>query len=301
MKYFIFLLMIAQPVVPSFSFAQGSGHTGGDACELAIDDVRRDMINWIGEGGSKALDLSSINLTHEEYARRMLSVLRDDTVVIECPDELPNPIRVNQVRKTCDNWLDSKSVQHIRCDWSLFNQASTSIQYQLVHHEFASMTGIGIEKHSGAKSDYTISNQVIQSRKPVMIYRLSAAQMTLNAHLPDGLNSYTRPIVAEIFESLKVDLIEQQPMEDATKARRYLNQMLIFKRLKQLYKAQIHLLVIEDAYKAIDPLAHESHKQVRVYDQDSKVLLFTKEYIKRIPAHARGFSYEEIYYGIMVH
>ncbi|MGE3609038.1 MAG: hypothetical protein AB7I27_05580 [Bacteriovoracaceae bacterium] len=154
------LLLISQ----CFAFDGGDKvGGGGDSLEARVDEIRVDILNWINRGGALSLVLKE-NLTLSYYEQKMKEILEPQKVIIsfvENNDSTDEELKVivQGAPKTCRGFISKKDHRpHILCHVERFKNASESEQYQLIHHEFAGLAGIEINK--GAASDYSISTQL---------------------------------------------------------------------------------------------------------------------------------------------
>jgi hypothetical protein len=138
------------------------GRNGGDPMELQFREVAMDIQQWIAKGGAQALVLSS-TVSLADYQTKMNSALTDGVVSFTT-----NTITVNGVEKACMNQPAQKLIQ---CNVDRFNATTESEKYVLVHHEYAGLAGL--ETNTGAKSDYSISEQLTASLEKVTVLKLA--------------------------------------------------------------------------------------------------------------------------------
>lgn len=136
---------------------------GGDASEERVNEIRKDILSWLDTDGPKNL-LLPYDLTFSSYISKMKDILEPKKVIIgfiEKDDELNDELKVSVdgVPKTCRGFIsEATSEPHIICNIARFKMNSESEQYKLIHHEYAGLAGV--EKNSGAASDYRISSQL---------------------------------------------------------------------------------------------------------------------------------------------
>ncbi|MGK5089361.1 hypothetical protein WDW86_17560 [Bdellovibrionota bacterium FG-2] len=152
---------------------------GGDASEVRVNDIRADILKWIGEGGAETLKLPS-GITRESYRAGMEKFLAPHAVgvgFVSTTQETwtPNPegkVNVNGLAKTCRGFVSSNDgLPHILCNTERFAATSESQQYQLIHHEFAGLAGL--EQNIGASSDYQLSKQLTDFLVAQTVLRLA--------------------------------------------------------------------------------------------------------------------------------
>jgi hypothetical protein len=155
---------IALALLGTATHAQGRapgdrGGNGGDVCEHKIDDIRKDIESWIVRGGAARLSLAKFpGLTRQEYERRMLEQLRDPRIVVSCEKVAQ---KVLSADKTCRNFVDEAGKDVFACDVDRFMDPTitpASKQYFLVHHEFAGLAKIEVNRDE--KSNYDLSEQI---------------------------------------------------------------------------------------------------------------------------------------------
>lgn len=287
MKALNTLFVLGMALLPTLAHAQGSGHTGGGAdCEIAIADIRNDMYSWIREGGAQSLDLSTSDVKLEDYQKIMKRLLRDDKKVkVKCIDQnqafnvngKPQHLEIDGQPKTCINWLDLKTQNYrVVCNSKAFLALSPHLQYQLVHHEFAGLEGVGIERNTGADSDYRISKQVQGSEK--LIYRLSGGHpFSLKASTPGGMEPFSRAAIKFIFNAWKNDysrlssLVEQLSIAEIT------NMQALKTRLTIPGEEVSHIRLIRGSSELRGFLGKEIVYQIKVYSADTAKLLFSMD------------------------
>ncbi|MGK5084244.1 hypothetical protein WDW37_13190 [Bdellovibrionota bacterium FG-1] len=166
---------------------------GGDASEVRVNDIRADILKWIGEGGAETLKLPS-GITRESYRAGMEKFLTPHAVVIgfvtTAQETLSsNPegkVNVSGLAKTCRGFVSSEDqLPHILCNAERFAANSESQQYQLIHHEFAGLAGL--EQNIGASSDYQLSRQLTDFLVPQTVLRLAVKRNIPAApYIPEG-------------------------------------------------------------------------------------------------------------------
>jgi hypothetical protein len=171
-------------LAPALSFADGhSGVGGGELCRKEIMHHRMQIENWIKSGDSKDINFEGAlqtELNYQKYKKQMLSVLSEGKVIVTCYsnisdlnaiakkyDAIPETVKLGG---GCINYEDEKGVSNIGCDSrsimdeksrQLLQPYSTDENYQLVHHEYASIAKV--EKRLGAnQSDFSISKQLAE-------------------------------------------------------------------------------------------------------------------------------------------
>jgi hypothetical protein len=145
------------------AFAGAETGGGGDASEERVNEIRKDILQWIKKGGSKSLNLPA-RVTYAEYVSKMTDILADGKVVIgfvekdhETDEELQ--VSVKGTPKTCRSFISKKDfLPHILCNIKRFEDTSDHRQYMLIHHEYAGLSGV--EENIGAASDYDISTYI---------------------------------------------------------------------------------------------------------------------------------------------
>jgi hypothetical protein len=160
----------------SLVWAGNEGGGGGDGLEIRVDEIRSDILDWIGKGGAKGLNLKS-PLSLEVYESKMKEILEPKKVVVgfverddETDDELK--VSVDGAPKTCRGFYSRIDARpHILCNISRFENTSESVQYKLIHHEYAGL--VGLEKNEGAASDYEISSQISKFLTMQLILKLA--------------------------------------------------------------------------------------------------------------------------------
>jgi hypothetical protein len=81
-------------------------------------------------------------------------------------------VEVDGQPKTCRGFISRNGgLPHIRCNVERFKATGAPEQYRLIHHEYAGLAGV--ERNTGAASDYTISQQLTDFLVPETILRLS--------------------------------------------------------------------------------------------------------------------------------
>jgi hypothetical protein len=180
------VLLASSMVCSAIAGIEGEGSKGGgggDArTEGRIDEIRADILKWIGEGGAETMKFSS-DLSHGEYRSTMESLLVPHAVVVtaiksaeEKMDDEELNVRVDGQPKTCKGFFSKKDQRpHILCNVERFWEMSESDQYRQVHHEYA---GLGLlEKNVGASSDYSLSTQITGSLVPMTVLRLAVKKI----------------------------------------------------------------------------------------------------------------------------
>lgn len=163
--------------------AEGGGSMaggGGDAaCEMRINEIRADILKWVNEGGHQKLQYSG-RLNASDYETGMRYVLAPQAVIVGCvtskeEEVTQDPelkVRVDGVPKACRGFVSQRdNARHIVCNLDRFNPMTQSEQYRQIHHEYAGL--VNIEINRGAASDYSYSTQITDYLKPVTILRLA--------------------------------------------------------------------------------------------------------------------------------
>jgi hypothetical protein len=191
MKGLLFTAFIISNLMTiNYSYAAARGNSsggGGDALELRINEIRSDLLNWVNDGGSKELHLPS-TISQEEYVSQMTDILQPKKVIIglvekddETNDELK--VTVDGEPKTCRGFISKiDSMPHILCNIQRFKNTGESLQYKLIHHEFAGL--VGLEQNTGAASDYQLSEQITDFLVVEKVLKLSVKRSA-----PGQLNS----------------------------------------------------------------------------------------------------------------
>jgi hypothetical protein len=163
--------------VTSFSLATtaasalGNGTSGGgDSCENRIKVIREDIREWILKGGPSGLQLPP-GISTAAYANAMLDQIASAKIKCLGPSDEGYPIMVNGVAKTCRFDRLTEQDKRITCDLAKFDALNEEKQYNLVHHEYAGLSGI--EKPSQDGSDYTVSNQISAFLADVVVKKLA--------------------------------------------------------------------------------------------------------------------------------
>lgn len=133
----------------------GDSGGGGDASEARVDDIRKDILKWIIDGGATSLELPQ-DLSYDVYVEKMKSVLVAKKVIVSFTEK---EVKVGKASKTCKGYVDLETKRkNILCNIPRFQKTSESAQYSLIHHEYAGL--VNVEKNDGESSDYVISNQL---------------------------------------------------------------------------------------------------------------------------------------------
>jgi hypothetical protein len=162
------------------AWAGGESGGGGDGVtEMRIDEIRADILKWIGEGGGSELELPA-GLAYEYYRDGMNRELQRHAVVIgsvttaeEAAASDPElKVLVRGQPKTCRAFLSSKDMRpHILCNVERFAATPESMQYALIHHEYAGLAML--ERNDGASSDYSLSSQITEYLVPETVLKLA--------------------------------------------------------------------------------------------------------------------------------
>lgn len=177
----LFSTMFLSALTPAFAGKMGTeSGGGGDASEVRVNEIRADILSWLEKEGGKELALPS-ELSYEEYKTSMIEILQPQKVVIgfvEKDDEVNEELMVSVggMPKTCRGFisrLDSRP--HILCNISRFASTSESLQYQLIHHEYAGL--VNVENNQGSASDYSISSQLTDFLVPQVVLKLAVKKV----------------------------------------------------------------------------------------------------------------------------
>lgn len=178
---------------------------GGDATELRIDDIRRDVLGWLDTEGPSHLELSQ-NMSAADYKQTMRQWLAEQYVVVSAVTQnesqtTTNPERKVEVagqEKTCRGFVSKTDLlPHILCIIERFNSTTQADQYRLIHHEYAGLAGL--ENNIGAASDYKISNQITDFLTETKALRLGVVK---SAYKTSPIRLYG-PVASMMLEALK--------------------------------------------------------------------------------------------------
>ncbi len=194
--------------LPALALAQG--HVGGgNLCQSEIDRHRETLYQWILSGDAASLDFSGSKTEVKdfaEYRKRMLDTLAPGKVVVNCyldPARIQDPAAqaiaakqdvtyraitvVNPTTgtaepKDCINYEDAQGISHIDCNYdSIVNlKALSDPNYQLTHHEYASIAGVELRK-TDSQPDMTFSSQLSQYEQWVKVKKLGKKVFTATA------------------------------------------------------------------------------------------------------------------------
>ncbi len=297
MKKLSSVTFILSMFLTTLAFAQGGGvgHTadasppsdkvirgGGSLCEIAIDKARNKLLTWLKKGGGRNLDLSSAHMSYETYQQKMIASLTDQSIEISCKDHhksskakpKPHPIFIDGVQKTCENSLSHlTNIYHIQCDYDEFysDKPSPLDQLMLIHHEFASLEGQGIETNVGARSDTKISEQILKSIVTVTEYDLSPdGDRKIKAHAPTGINEFTRPVISLIFEAWGLDFSDLSKITKLYDADEMVQRQHIQKVLTAPGKEVQEILVTESKNEVYSFWTDEESKTISRLQKNSK-------------------------------
>lgn len=154
----LFTLLTLSPFLAAAKGGAGPG--GGDPCEDRIQVIRDDIKKWINDGGANSLNLPD-DITIDAYKKLMLENIKAAKLRCVKPGDKGHPVAVNEVPKVCrfDTNIGKTQAELITCDYDIFlNQTDESLQYNLIHHEYAGLAGV--EKTAQKASNYKVSNQV---------------------------------------------------------------------------------------------------------------------------------------------
>lgn len=177
-------LALTLVALPAFAKEGTNTGGGGDASEVRINDIRADILKWIGEGGAQALKFPQ-GITFESYHIGMEKVLAPHAVVVSfvttaqevLAPQLSKKVMVNGQPKTCRGFISEEDqLPHILCNTERFAEVPEAQQYQLVHHEYAGLAGI--EQNRGASSDYEISSQITDYLIPQTVWKLAVKKVS---------------------------------------------------------------------------------------------------------------------------
>ncbi len=277
-------LLILGMFTPLLSFAQGSGNTGGGSnCELAIENIRADLLQWVQSNHEKKINFSSTNLTEKEYSEKMIKALAKVDVEVRCENtkKSKTPIIVGGVPKTCMNWYESKEKKYyITCDYKKFYKDSNPLdQYKLIHHEFASLKNIGVEFNHGSDSDYEISKQIKRSLKKTIVYRLEAGDHSILRAMLENKSIAANSVIKKIFGVWKSDLNNLELLSKTNS----LDEIIEMKKIKDRLSIPgkevktIYLQSSEKYPEYMGGLMVMEFINVKVSDADTDELLFTSK------------------------
>lgn len=173
---------------------------GGNASEIEVDEIRSDILKWIGNGGPSAFKEFPKDVNLNSYIDRMARILQPHTVVIgfvnsQQESETSDPelkVIVDGQPKQCRGFISTKDKRpHILCNSDRYPKEEAD-QYRLVHHEYAGL--VQVEKNVGASSDYVFSNQLTSFLENRIVKRLaikpqqtsSIDEQLLMKYLPTG-------------------------------------------------------------------------------------------------------------------
>lgn len=186
MIFLSLLIVFSATGLQAYTGPGGFDHgNGGDMCENRIKSVRDELSQWLTNGGAAGLRFPSA-VSHEDYRRAMLTAM--STAKVSCGNV---SLFVGRAEKTCKNFTDSSGALRIQCNTDRFMANSRSNQFILVHHEYAGLAGLEVNK--GEVSNYEISNQIIRGLLGVRLNQVSVTLRFLAkiAQLP-GLDNFDR-------------------------------------------------------------------------------------------------------------
>lgn len=157
---------------------EGSG--GGDACEMRVREIARDIRSWIVRGDADSLELDGVT-SLERYKTGMLDHIGGSSkrnvkqAGINCTADT---LKIGNVEKTCINRRSESGRGYITCNSVRFmRETKEEDQYRLIHHEFAAIAGF--EASSGYEdSKYPLSDQLDAYLVDVTVKRLAVKQTT---------------------------------------------------------------------------------------------------------------------------
>ena len=277
-------ILILGILTPLLSFAQGSGNTGGGSnCELAIENIRADLLQWVQSNHSKKINFSETNLNESDYSKRMIKALSQVDVEVSCVNSKKSktPIIVGGVPKTCMNWYESKEKKYyIACDYKKFYKDSNPLdQYKLIHHEFASLKNIGVEFNRGSDSDYVISKQIERSLKKTTVYRLEGSDHSILRAMVENKSIAANSVIKKIFSVWTSDLNNLELLSKTYS----LDEIIEMKKIKERLSIPgkevktIYLQSSELYQEQIGSLLFFEFINVNVSDADTDELLFTSK------------------------
>lgn len=170
-----------------FSAEGGNSGGGGDASEARVNEIRSDILSWIGKGGAQNLKLPK-DMSYGQYEDAMKDILAPKKVIIGFveKDDAQNPelqVSVNGIPKTCRGFISKKDkAPHILCSIPRFKETKDGDQYRLIHHEYAGLARL--EKNEGASSDYEISNQLTDYLTYQKVLRLAVKTPDVSVDRP---------------------------------------------------------------------------------------------------------------------
>lgn len=144
----------------ALSAIAGPGKSGGgDECENQLNEIKKDFLLWISEGGHMSLDLMG-RISHEQYAKKMKAEIERSHFACVGPGDKGYPVIVNGTPKVC-KFEKTQNQSFFKCDINKFLLLNKEQQYRKYHHEIAGL--VGIEQPVQNKpyaSTYDISNQL---------------------------------------------------------------------------------------------------------------------------------------------
>ena len=244
----------------AFAGSEGSGREGhgGDPSEQRVDEIRTDILSWIGAGGADALTLPK-GIDLDGYKTKMSVILAPHVVIVSFTDQ---PVNVENAEKTCKNYISEDDHQpHVLCNIARFKGTSEMEQYRLIHHEFAGLAGL--ETGIGASSDYVISDEITEYLVETKVLRL-AVKKTGGPLAPTYGKCYPK-YVARAYNDLKGIL--DQGRDDYGKL---VWPLIIF---DSLLGAPIYLPI--EATAGIDQLFKiKWHRMIRLIEESNEFLAY---------------------------
>ncbi|MGZ3653341.1 MAG: hypothetical protein ACXVB9_06985 [Bdellovibrionota bacterium] len=193
----LYILCTAALFSAPLAFAGGAGPGGGDRCGKRFEEVAGSINKWIDDGGPQNLQYRD-GVTSADYVARMKKVL---VPTPGKPDELNGfdiecvglgdkhyPVEVDGEAKECINFVENGR-KKIVCDRQKFYSSlkdpdNDAGQYEIVHHELASLASL--EPHDGPKSTYYYSNQISAFVAEKLVKYLAIKPQAVNVSLRLG-------------------------------------------------------------------------------------------------------------------
>ena len=164
-KKVLLSLLFALPLHNN-AFAGREGN-GGEPAELIFKQIAQNIQQWIASGNADEIKLPH-GISLALYKKKMIRALNHYTISFT-----ESPIFIGASEKACRNKPDSLGGGEILCNDSRFYLSydrNIDDVYRLVHHEFAGLAGLEVNR--GAESDYFISDQISGYQKEEVLRRL---------------------------------------------------------------------------------------------------------------------------------
>jgi hypothetical protein len=198
----------------------GAGN-GGDICESSINTIRDDIKLWIKSNGHQNLSYPE-DIKTSNYKTNMLKAI--EVSKIACTNKA---LKYNGAEKTCVNFKTNSNAKWIVCNSDRLKQLSTDDKYKIIHHEYAGVAGIEVNKDE--ESDYTLSNQISAYLEEQVVKRLAVKQ-------PFDLSQLKRvegSLSVMNFNNLTQKLIENLGKEEFSLSMKNLDKVRLLKYLKE--------------------------------------------------------------------